>query len=114
MDPPLPQIPSADDVVKMFQAALQDDGFPPLPVADIFYRTSVQSNPLLRSYLEPWSRSHAEHLGINVHKALVIAAEPDSKPIQAGETAAFSSSIYLFGEIPGSCIAQLTLHMHVQ
>ena len=86
VDPPLPQIPSASDVLSLFKAALQPDGLPPLPVHDIFFQSIVLRNPLLTSFLEPSSKRHAESLATAVHKVLDVDPHPGSEHVQAGES----------------------------
>lgn len=86
VDPPLPQTPSARDVPSLFQTALQPDGLLPLPVPDIFFSSVVLRNPLLRSFLEPSSKTHAESLATAVHKVLDTDPQPGSELVQAGES----------------------------
>ena len=85
VDPPLPQVPSANHVPSLFRAALQDDGLRPLPVPDIFFSWNVLRNPILKSYLEPSYQSHAEALAITIGKVLLTDPQPGSEYVQAGE-----------------------------
>ena len=78
VDPHFPQTPSAVDVQSLFQAALQDEGLRPLPVPDVFFNWNVQRNPLLRSYIEPCSQSHAEALATAIGKVLYAELQPGS------------------------------------